>query len=98
MMESLNASARRLACWHSVSDIELHGCPVVIDGQRWYDTRPMVDPREHSPECIDMGQEAINYALGHKLVQPHPDMPHLVRISSACSCNHHHEGAHHAVD
>ena len=76
----LTPLAREVASWACVSDIELHAAPVMLDGVRWYDTRPMVDPREHSPECIDMGEKAITLALGFHLAERHPEHPHLLRV------------------
>lgn len=73
--------ARRLAEWYVVSDIEL-SCPLAQtseDATFWYDTRPMLDEREHSPEFIDMSTEALTYALEAKLFVQHATQPHLVR-------------------
>lgn len=65
----------------TVSDIECEGIPVEEDGQRWYDVRPMLDEHEHSAPVIDMATEALQYALMRGLIQRHPRMQHLVRIT-----------------
>lgn len=33
------------------------------DGLRWFDVRPMLDQREHSPETVDEHAAALQYAL-----------------------------------
>ncbi len=75
-------SALRLANRAVVSDIETYSAPVQLEGQRWYDTRPMLDPREHSPEALDMAVEALAYAEFSGLVQRHPQLRYLVQICS----------------
>lgn len=50
-------------------------------GRLWYDVRPMLDEREHSPELIDMAREAIDYALARGLIERHAQMQHMVRIA-----------------
>lgn len=52
------------------------------DGVRTYDTRPMIDPREHSPEVIDMSAEALRFADATGLIERHPERPYLVRLRS----------------
>lgn len=47
----------------------------------WWDVRPMLDPREHSMECVDMATEALDYAQMRGLVARHPELKHLVRIT-----------------
>ena len=66
-----------------VSDIESY-C-VRVDGPpgRWYDTRPMLDPREHASEVIDMAAQAMAYAEAAGLVTRHADHKHLVCITPA---------------
>jgi hypothetical protein len=65
-----------------ICDIESEGHLVVEDGIRYYDVRPMTDPREHGPENVDMATEAITYAVSAGLVVAHPDpeRPWLVRV------------------
>lgn len=53
------------------------------DGARWYDTRPMVDPREHSGELIDMATDTLVYAEASGLIRRHAQHRHLVRITSS---------------
>lgn len=63
----------------AVSDIET-GAATVADDPRWYDVRPMLDEREHSPQVIDMATEMLAYAEQRGLIQRHQVEPHLVRI------------------
>lgn len=79
-MDYLAETARRIADVSSVADIELHAVEVSIFGQHWWDTRPMLDPREHCDEAIEMGEWVIGYATARGLVQRHPEMPHFVRV------------------
>lgn len=75
------ALAHQLADRASVADIECHGVQVHTHGQRWYDTRPMLDRHEYCDQSIDMARQAIDYALQRGLVEPHPGQPHLLRIT-----------------
>lgn len=64
-----------------ISDIECHA----VRDTRWpeqrvWDTRPMLDEREHGPEELDMAFEAIEYARMRGLVATHAGQPHLLRI------------------
>lgn len=64
-----------------VADIETACVLVALDEPgRWYDTRPMLDPREHSPQAIDMATQALAYAVYVGLAKHHSTLPHLVRI------------------
>ena len=75
---------QRIADRACVCDIECEG--IAEDdghGRRWYDVRPMLDPREHCDEMIDMAREAIDYALARGLVARHADLPHLLRVLPA---------------
>lgn len=76
----LMALAKTIANRNVIADIEEH-CPRVNlgDGGTWRDTRPMVDPREHAPEVIDMATQALDYATGTGLLARHPEKPYLVR-------------------
>lgn len=65
-----------------VCDIESECVRVDMgDSLRWYDTRPMVDPREHSPDCIDMATQALHYGEQAGLIERHPAHRHLVRVT-----------------
>lgn len=66
-----------------VSDIESE-C-VALEGG-WWDVRPMLDPREHSPEVVDMVREAIDYALASQLAVRHPQHAHLLRLRRSLPC------------
>jgi len=77
----LMAEGLRIGNSYIISDIEVNGCAVKLEGLRWWDIRPMVDPREHAPQVIDQAEQALRYALGVGLVAQHPTLPHLVRIT-----------------
>ena len=66
--------AMRIADAAVVADIESYGVPI---GGRVYDVSPMLDPREHAPQVVDMAREAIDYALERGLVQRLPQDGHL---------------------
>lgn len=56
-------------------------CPAVdLCDQLWRDTRPMLDPREHSGMVIDEHAEIVSYAEQAGLVQRHSTERHLVRV------------------
>ncbi len=64
-----------------VETIECEGVRVhLAEPGRWYDTRPMLDPREHASEMIDMAAEAISYGETAGLVRRHAEHRHLVCI------------------
>lgn len=46
----------------------------------WWDVRPMLDPREHAPQVIDLHKVHLQYARLRGLVEVHPDTPHYVRL------------------
>lgn len=68
---------------HIVSDVECEGVAVNLPGddgfRRWYDVRPMLDEREHSPEFIDTARESIAWGLHRRVLRQHPDVPHLIQ-------------------
>lgn len=49
-------------------------------GRLWWDTRPMVDEREHAPEIVEMATRAIALGAEMQILHRHPLHPHLVRI------------------
>lgn len=51
------------------------------DGLRWFDVRPMLDMREHSPETVDEHAEALQYALDVGLVFEHAFKPGLAVLA-----------------
>ena len=76
--------AHRIADRAVVSDIETAGVAETdAQGRRWYDTRPMLDPREQPDDFIEMTVQALTYAHERGLVSPHPGHPHLVRTAKA---------------
>ena len=46
----------------------------------WIDTRPLLDEREHAPQCIDMWADALAYARLRRIISQHPHDHHRVRI------------------
>lgn len=64
-----------------VADIETGAHTVTIDGQRWHDIRPMVDPHEHAAPVIDMATIVLQYAAMIGLTIRHESQPYLVRIA-----------------
>jgi hypothetical protein len=63
-----------------VALIECEGIREQRAGATCYDTRPLLDPRENSPQCIDMNTEELRYAAMRGLVRYHTLEPHLVHI------------------
>lgn len=63
-----------------VEDIESYAVKQVTDGRIYWDTRPMLDTREHAPQMVDMAAQALQYAIGAGLVGLHPQRPYLVTI------------------
>lgn len=66
-----------------VTDIESE-CTQLEGG--WWDTQPMLDPNEHSPEVIDMLREAIDYAIASHIAVRHPQQPHLLHLRRSAPC------------
>lgn len=75
-------STLRIANRAVAEDIESYSAATTLPGDptRWHDTRPMLDPREHAPEALDMAVEALAYAEFAGLVVRHPEHRHLVRL------------------
>ncbi len=73
--------AYQIADQAAVADIESN-CLSVRDaaGRLWYDTRPMLDSREYSPECIDMNRASLDHAAERGLIERRLSEPHMVRI------------------
>jgi hypothetical protein len=61
--------------------IQQRGWPESIDGQRWLDTRPMLDEREVGLRMKDQARIALAHALQRRLVERHPVHAHLVRAA-----------------
>lgn len=51
-----------------------------VRGVIYYDTRPMVDPREHSPANVDWHAEVLAYGLAVGILQRDTTDHHLVRF------------------
>jgi hypothetical protein len=55
--------------------------PVMLDGQAWYDTRPMLDPRERSLESLDYCGLVLEHAETAGLLHRHPTQRYMVRLA-----------------
>ena len=66
----------RIARAAVVADIQSECTRETISGEHWWDTRPMLDPREHAPDVVDMARDALDYALDTAIVRRHPHQPH----------------------
>lgn len=74
--------ALRIARRAVVEDVECYAVRVQLsEPGRWYDTRPMVDPRELSPECVDLAAEALQFGQAVGALVRHPEQQHLVRVA-----------------
>jgi hypothetical protein len=78
-----SSNGKTIAAQAVAADIET-GCVRVDlgDGHRWYDTRPMLDPREHAPDVVEMSHQALQWAEAEGVVQRHPEQRHLARITA----------------
>ncbi len=73
-----NADRLVLADIEDLPAVQLPGDP---DQNRWHDTRPCLDPREHAPQVLDMWTQALQYAGLRRLIVRHQQHPHLVRVA-----------------
>lgn len=77
------STAVDLANQLATADIECHGHLVATDDPgKWYDTRPMLDPREHAPEALELMAKALAFALASGAARRHSTLPHLVRVNT----------------
>ena len=76
------ATALQLADRAVVCDVETEGICLArrLDGEKLYDVTTMFDPREHSPEFLDMASQAIAYGVSRGLFELLPGPPMLVRL------------------
>ena len=72
---------QRIADAAVIADIETACVRTGPAAHRLWDTRPMLDPREHCPESIDMAELALLYAELRGLITIDTLHPHLVRIN-----------------
>lgn len=79
----ITAMAFRLATTAVADDIRSECARVTLGGWTWWDTRPMLDPREHAAETIDMARLAIDYAVQTGLAMRNPMQPHLLHLLRA---------------
>lgn len=80
--KELSRRAHRIADAACIADLESGATPQTdAHGQRWYDTRPMFDPREVPDTIADMYREALDYLILRRAVEAHPLHAHLVRIT-----------------
>jgi len=73
-----HAAAYLLADAAVIADIE--ECAVCV-GPRTYDVRPLLDPREHCPEVLDMYTLALSFARMRRLIESVPGQPGVVRLA-----------------
>ena len=73
--------ATRIADRQVVAVITSECAAAQVAGVSWYDTRPMLDPREQSDMLVDEHREILAHALDRRLVVAHPHEPHLVRLA-----------------
>jgi hypothetical protein len=78
----LMSAAIRIARQAVVADIECNANRTKLDEAVWWDTRPMLDPREHAPESLDMALQALDFAVLSGLAVRHQDKPYLLRITT----------------
>lgn len=76
------ATALQLADRAVVCDVETEGTCLAMraDGEKLYDVTAMFDPREHSPEFLDMASQALAYGVSRGLFELLPGPPMLVRL------------------
>lgn len=73
--------AMRIADRSVVSDVECMGVrDYSMPAGPWYDVRPLLDEREHSPMVIDMARDAMAWGVHRGLLQHHAQMPYMVRV------------------
>ena len=76
-LSDLDRLARSIADACVICDIECHS---YRDDAGWWDTRPMLDEREHCSQSLDMARETLAYADQRGLIVRHSGAPHLVGI------------------
>lgn len=76
--------AHCLADAFAASDIENNAYPVEIDGQKWLDVRPMLDPARQSAELVEIAKQSVAYARLRGLTAQHGEHTHLVRLQLGC--------------
>lgn len=79
----LMSAAMRIARQAVVADIQCNANHTRLEDAVWWDTRPMLDPREHAPESLDMALQALDFAVLSGLAVRHQDKPYLLRITQA---------------
>ena len=72
---------RAIADAAAVTEIESNAALVQLGEQRWYDIRPMLDPKQHPAEFLDVHVDHIAYAIQRGLVTRSATAPHLVRMA-----------------
>lgn len=81
MTTALVASALQLADRAVVCDVEAEGIRHPSPASaRVYDITTMFDPREHTPEFLDMASQAIAYGISRGLFELLPGPCMLVRM------------------
>lgn len=75
-----DADAYDLADAAVICDIESEGVRVGEPAARRWDIRPMIDPREHAGEVVDMARKGLAYAMWRGLIELDADTAGIVRI------------------
>lgn len=72
--------ARLLAARHAVTELELAGEPVHLDGTAWFDTRRMTDAALNPDQFLAMNADTLAYGLHTGLFGVHPQRPYLFAV------------------
>lgn len=81
--EQLSELQRELADRYVIEVILADSVAERSAGQRWFDTRPMLDEREHALPTIDQAREVLAYAEARGLIKRHTQHGYLVRTAKA---------------
>ena len=76
----IDAHGHKLAGMYVIAEIETACDRVKRNGESWWDTRVMLDPRELPDDFVEMNRQSLQYAYLRGLIAWHPDEPRLVRI------------------
>ena len=77
---ALMRTALALADAYVICDVESEGRRVDPPSDRRWDVSAMFDPNEHSPEVIDMAEQAMGYGVMRGVLELDTTRPWTVRI------------------
>lgn len=80
---SLYARCHRAAVIYIVQTIEREAIPCAVDGERWYDVSPLLNPNEYAGKLLDLNREIVGLGLELGVLGPHPRRKHIVHINAA---------------